>query len=63
MQMATPMHQSPVEVIPLEVAVLCVDCEMVTQSKQGHCLHCGSFSLLNLAGILNRETGGEPRLN
>ncbi|HZU22871.1 MAG TPA: hypothetical protein VE998_08580 [Terriglobales bacterium] len=40
------------QVVPLLEAVLCVDCEMVSNSTQGHCLACGSRALLNLAAAL-----------
>ena len=40
------------QVIPLREAVLCVDCEMVSNSTQGHCLACGSHALMNIAAAL-----------
>lgn len=39
-------------VVCLQNAVLCVDCEMVSNSPHDHCLICGSHSLVNLSCIL-----------
>jgi hypothetical protein len=50
-----PMFES----IPLAEAVLCVDCNMITRAKNGHCLVCESASLLNLASVLDRQADGE----
>jgi hypothetical protein len=39
--------------IPLNEAILCVDCETITQRiPEGHCGHCGSDSVLQLAVAL-----------
>jgi hypothetical protein len=38
--------------VPLQLATLCLDCEMITPA-QGTCLACGSGALLNLARALN----------
>lgn len=43
----------PRNLIPLEQAVLCANCDVVSDSKNGHCMVCGSPSLLNLARVLN----------
>jgi hypothetical protein len=39
--------------IPLQQAVLCANCEVVSDSKNGRCVVCGSPSLLNLARVLD----------
>lgn len=39
--------------IPLQQAVLCANCEVISDSRNGHCIVCGSPSLLNLARVLN----------
>jgi hypothetical protein len=44
-----------IETIPLDEAVLCVDCNRITRAKNGHCLACGGHSVLNLAAILDRR--------
>ena len=43
----------PRNLIPLQQAVLCANCEVVSDSKNGHCIVCGSPSLLNLARVLS----------
>jgi hypothetical protein len=40
------------ETVPLQHAVLCVDCELVTASHTDQCPVCGGHSLLSLAGIV-----------
>lgn len=46
-----------VQLIPLRVAHLCVNCNRVGD-RADCCAGCGSKSLMNLAMVLNRE-GGE----
>lgn len=43
----------PRNLIPLQQAVLCANCEVVSDSKNGRCIVCGSPSLLNLARVLD----------
>ena len=50
-----------VNAVALQNAVLCADCEMVSDSSHDSCLVCGSRSLFNIAGIVggalhNRES-------
>jgi hypothetical protein len=49
----------PLNSIPLQNAVLCADCDVVSDSPHDHCLVCGSRSLINmsrlLGGMLPRE--------
>src|SRR5437764_5900903 len=45
--------------IPLQKAVLCTNCEVVSESRNGHCVACGSPSLLCLARVLG--DGKNPR--
>lgn len=40
--------------VRLEKAVLCANCELISEGLNGHCACCGSQSLLNL----NRVLGG-----
>ena len=47
------------ESIPLAEAVLCVDCNVITRAKNGHCPVCESASLMNLANVLDRQADGE----
>lgn len=43
--------------IPLLNAVLCADCEVITESAGDVCLVCGSRSLLSLGRILGGSVG------
>lgn len=43
----------PRNLIPLQKAVLCANCEVISDSRNGHCIVCGSPSLLNLARVLD----------
>jgi hypothetical protein len=43
----------PRNLIPLQQAVLCANCEVISDGKNGRCVVCGSPSLLNLARVLN----------
>lgn len=45
----------PVELIPLDQAVLCENCQVISRAKNDHCLSCGSHSILHLANVLGRE--------
>ena len=40
--------------VRLQQAVLCVDCNVISDSPQHNCLVCGSGSLLPLARVLDR---------
>lgn len=41
--------------IPFGKAVLCQDCEIVSNTPHNYCPACGSMALLQLARVLNRE--------
>lgn len=43
----------PRNLVPLQQAVLCANCEVVSDGKDGRCVVCGSSSLLNLARVLD----------
>lgn len=54
-----------VNAVALHNAVLCADCEMVSDSPHDQCLVCGSRALFNIAGILggtlhDRESQQSP---
>jgi hypothetical protein len=36
----------------LQKAVLCANCEVISEGRNGHCACCGSQSLLNLSKVL-----------
>jgi hypothetical protein len=44
--------QADLGAVPLQSAVLCVDCECVTDGRSDECLVCGSRSLLSVARIV-----------
>jgi hypothetical protein len=44
-----------VELIPLNSAVLCEDCQMISKARNDHCLSCGSHSILSLANVLGSQ--------
>jgi hypothetical protein len=46
----------PVELIPLDYAVLCEDCQMISQARNDHCLSCGSHSILSLTSVLGSRS-------
>lgn len=54
-----PERDQPLNSISLQNAVLCAECDVVSDSPHDHCLVCGSRSLFNisrlLGGMLPRE--------
>ena len=46
------IHDASPETVSLQTAVLCIDCELVTDSRCDACPVCGGHSLLSLAGIV-----------
>jgi hypothetical protein len=42
-----------VDLVPLAVALLCEDCDLISAGKNGRCAGCGSSATMRLAGILN----------
>ena len=58
--MAAPSNHEPtLSTIQLMTAVLCADCEVVSDSPGDVCSVCGSRSLLNLARVLGGCIGEE----
>lgn len=45
--------------VPLQEAVLCADCEIITDSHGGRCRICGGSGLLSLARVLGGPVGAE----
>ncbi len=62
MNLATRLQAQP-GAVPLQNAVLCVDCECVTNGRMDICAVCGSHSLLSLAKIIGGDqlTPSAPR--
>ncbi len=50
----------PLESIPFGEAVLCVNCEMITRAKHGHCVVCESAAILNIAKLLDHTLLPSP---
>ena len=48
-------NESKVELnaVRLQQAVLCVNCDVISDSRNNHCMVCGSNSLLPLARVLD----------
>jgi hypothetical protein len=44
--------QADLDAVPLHRAVLCINCECITNGLSDECLVCGSHSLFNLARLL-----------
>ena len=45
--------------VPLQAAVLCADCEIITENHGGHCRVCGGRALLNIGCLLGGPIGEE----
>jgi hypothetical protein len=53
--------QADAAVVPLQNAVLCLDCECVTNGRFDECLVCGGRSLLSIARLLGGTLqSGDP---
>ena len=46
--------------VRFENAVLCANCEVISEGLNGHCACCGSQSLLNLNRVLGGKVESEP---
>ena len=54
--------QSTTDLVRLKKAVLCVNCEVISEGLNGHCACCGGQSLLDLRRLLGGTTMTEPPL-
>lgn len=43
--------------LSLQSAVLCVDCEVITESQGGHCRICGGQALISISRVLGGPLG------
>lgn len=43
----------------LQRAVLCANCEVISEGKNGHCAACGSQALLSLGKLLGGSVGAD----
>ena len=48
-----------IDLIHLQRAALCADCEVISEAKNGHCGACGSQALLNLSRVLGGSLGSQ----
>lgn len=48
----TAVEPIPLNAVPLRQAVLCANCDVISDSSHDHCLICGSASLMPLARVL-----------
>jgi hypothetical protein len=46
-----PVVRRPLNAVALQSAVLCAECEVVSDSPHDRCLVCGSPSLFNIAHL------------
>ena len=52
----------PINSLPLEEAVLCADCDVISDSNGEVCAACGSRSLLSLGRVLGSIEGERARI-
>ena len=46
--------------LPLQAAVFCVQCELISENQTTRCLACGSQAVLSLSRLLGGSLGGQP---
>jgi len=46
--------------LPLQAAVFCVQCELISENNTSHCLACGSQAVLSLSRLLGGSLGSQP---
>lgn len=56
---APPKPFTRVQIIPISRAVLCADCDAITEAQNDHCIACGSHSIVSLEKLLNHEVVDE----
>jgi len=45
--------------VPLQTAVLCADCEVITENRGGQCRICGGRALLSIGRVLGGPIGDQ----
>jgi len=61
-EVKTPMSAQPwlhANIVRLKKAVLCANCEVISEGLNGHCAACGSEALLGLNELLGGPAGSE----
>jgi len=46
--------------VRLQKAVLCANCEIISEGINGHCASCGSEALFRLSGVLGGMIESQP---
>lgn len=46
--------------LPVQAAVFCVQCELISENNTSHCLACGSKAVLSLSRLLGGSLGSQP---
>ena len=46
--------------LPLQTAVFCVQCELISENSTTRCLACGSQAVLSLSRLLGGSLGSQP---
>jgi len=59
MERPDPKPESVLNAVPLQNAVLCADCEVISDSAGEVCSVCGSRSLLSIGRVLGGSVGEE----
>jgi putative methionine-R-sulfoxide reductase with GAF domain len=54
---------SDVNFLPLQLAVFCVECELLSGNNTPRCLACGSKAVLSLSRVLGGSLRGQPTAN
>lgn len=49
--------------VRLQHAVLCANCELISEANNGHCAACDSEALLSLSRILGGSAGSEVQFD
>jgi hypothetical protein len=61
--MKRPFKRGASSYVPLQNAVLCADCECISESRNDVCGVCGGCSLVNLARLLGSAAQNETEVN
>ena len=54
------MQRSELAILPLRSAVLCVNCEFISNATGSYCPACGSPSLFGMQKVLDRDSPARP---
>ncbi len=57
--MPGPLTAVDVNFLPLQMAVFCAQCEMISENNTARCLACGSLAVISLSRVLGGSLRGE----